>query len=118
MTTKAERIRQLLAAGMCNTMIAEIVGTREEYVRVVKQRLDPRRQEMDRARSASQRLTSNPQIAHRAWAIHYRDARARGMTVGEARKLGERARKQSQSATCDKAAARAAYHAAKRGANP
>ena len=29
-TTKAERIRQLLTAGMCNTMIAELVGCTRE----------------------------------------------------------------------------------------
>lgn len=123
MTTKAERIRQLLADEeiRCETkatqerIIANLVGCRAEYVRVVKQRLDPARRALDAAAIKAVRQTSDGRLVQRAWAIHYYDARAKGMNWREANKVAARARSKAEHATADRAAARAAYHAAKRG---
>lgn len=116
MTTKAERIRQLLTAGS-NTMIAEIVGCREEYVRVVKQRLNPAKRAKDIARLDAMRATADPDLIRRASRIAYREARKAGCSVHDADRHARRARNKAIHATGDLAAARAAYHAAKRGAS-
>lgn len=115
MTTKAERIRQLLDAGMCNTMIAELVGTRKEYVRVVKQRLDPVRRKQDSAAVGAMQKTGDKRVAARAYAVHYWGLRDAGKSHKEAFRVAMRMRNYALRATGDRAAARAAYHNAKRG---
>lgn len=115
MTTKAERIRQLLFAGMCNTMIAELISCREEYVRVVKQRLDPKRQEMDRAAARAVYATGDRGVMRRASRIIYREAIKAGRSRKEASRLAWQAAVYAAVATHDGEARRAAYHAAKRG---
>lgn len=115
MTTKAARIRQLLDAKVRNSMIADICQCREEYVRVVKQRLDPRRQEMDQAAHRARYWTADHSLMIRAGAIAYREARKAGKSVKEATQLCNTARHKAKYATSDPAAARQAYHAAKRG---
>lgn len=114
-TTKAERIRQLLDAGMCNTMIAELVGCGEPYVRTVKQRLSPAKRAKDCARFAAMAKTADKSLVRRAYRIAYREARKAGASVADAGRSGARARIKAIHATGDTAAARAAYHAAKRG---
>ena len=118
MTTKAERIRQLLTAGVCNSMIADIVQCREEYVRTVKQRLSPRRRAQDNARTAALHATRDVALTRRARRIAYRETRKAGGTREEARRAEARAWSRAVRATGDLAAARQAYHAAKRGAHP
>lgn len=115
MTTKAARIRQLLDAGMCNTMIAELVGCREEYVRTVQQRRNPVRRRQDSARNRAAIRTGNKDVASRSARLHYREARKAGKTVDEARLLANAARNKLLFVTCDRDAASAAYRAAKRG---
>lgn len=115
MTTKAERIRQLLTAGVCNSMIADIVGCREEYVRVVKQRLDPRRQEMDRAAARAMYASGDRGVMRRASRIIYREAIKAGRSRKEASRLAWQAAVYAAVETHDGEARRAAYHAAKRG---
>ena len=115
MTTKAERIRQLLTAGVCNSMIADIVQCREEYVRTVKQRLSPRRRAQDVAYKTAMRETSDYDLRILAGRIACREARKAGSSTTEANRRMVMAHSRAISATCDHRAARAAYHAAKRG---
>lgn len=96
MTTKADRIRKLYAAGFSVQEVARIVGCRDEYVRVcARQRADGRRSEIDKRYDNYLRENGDRLAASDAFTRAYHAERKRGYGIADAHRAGNRAKRQT-----------------------